>query len=202
MNKLANSHILIAGLNRLGVEIAKNAILAGIESVSIVDDTICTMKDLCSNFYIQQTDIVNKRSRAQACLAKLQSLNPYVTVKLIEQEQETENGSDFDLVSFMTQMSDPDFTLLICVDYALEEQIILNQICHQKQIHFISTQISGLFAQLFVDFGDGFEITDVNGERPKQGMIAHISKVLIMHISFHFLFNFCFRFFVRIGFAF
>ena len=48
MKELKNNSILISGINGLGVEIAKNIILAGVKSVTIHDDVSVSYDDLAS----------------------------------------------------------------------------------------------------------------------------------------------------------
>ena len=79
MNEIRDLKILIIGLRGLGVEIAKNLILAGPKEVCISDKNKCKINDLGSNFYINEEDINNK-TLEDSCYDKLNSLNPYVTV--------------------------------------------------------------------------------------------------------------------------
>lgn len=51
MKKLIQLKILIIGLRGLGIETAKNIILAGPNKVSILDPEISTLSDLGSNFF-------------------------------------------------------------------------------------------------------------------------------------------------------
>lgn len=65
MGKLIKMKVLIVGLRGLGVECAKNLILAGPASVDIFDPTIVKINDMGSNFYIKE-EHVGKVSRANA----------------------------------------------------------------------------------------------------------------------------------------
>lgn len=85
MGKLIKMQVVIVGLKGLGVEVAKNLILAGPKSVSLFDPSLTEMKDLGSNFYTEEKH-VGKVSRADACLSKLQELNPYVKVNVLKDE--------------------------------------------------------------------------------------------------------------------
>jgi ubiquitin-activating enzyme E1 len=76
--RMGASNVLIIGLNGLGVEIAKNIILAGVKSVTLHDDTKTTYLDLASQFYLSESDIGH--SRAERSVQKLAELNPYVPV--------------------------------------------------------------------------------------------------------------------------
>ena len=61
MGKLMKMKVLIVGLRGLGVECAKNIILAGPNSVHLYDPTIISIKDMGSNFYIQESDVGKSR---------------------------------------------------------------------------------------------------------------------------------------------
>ena len=67
MGKLVQMKVLIIGCRGLGVETAKNLILAGPKSVAIYDPTTVTIADRGSNFYIKEQD-VGKTTRAEACI--------------------------------------------------------------------------------------------------------------------------------------
>ena len=73
MGKLIKMNVIIVGQRGLGIEIAKNLILAGPKSVAIYDPEIVALNDLGSNFYCEESH-VGKISRADAGLAKLQEL--------------------------------------------------------------------------------------------------------------------------------
>lgn len=63
IGKLKQMHVLIIGLRGLGVEVAKNLILAGPHSVSVYDEGIVAVEDLGTNFYRQQKHTENTRTR-------------------------------------------------------------------------------------------------------------------------------------------
>jgi ubiquitin-activating enzyme E1 len=83
MSKLVQMKVLIVGLRGLGVETAKNLILAGPQSVTLYDPTITQWGDLSSNFYTLE-EHVGKVSRAQASIGKLGELNPNVKVTVVD----------------------------------------------------------------------------------------------------------------------
>jgi ubiquitin-activating enzyme E1 len=67
MGKLIKMKVLVVGLRGLGVECAKNLILAGPASVDIYDPTIVKINDMGTNFYIKE-EHVGKVSRANASI--------------------------------------------------------------------------------------------------------------------------------------
>lgn len=76
--KMGSARILIIGLDGIGVEIAKNIILAGVKSVTVHDDIKASSMDLAAQFYLNKESF--GVSRAYACVNKLAELNPYVKV--------------------------------------------------------------------------------------------------------------------------
>ena len=53
MRRMAKSNVLISGMGGLGVEIAKNVVLAGVKSVTIHDVKNATKQDLASQFFLR-----------------------------------------------------------------------------------------------------------------------------------------------------
>lgn len=54
--------------------------------------------------------------------------------------------------------------VVILTDSSLKEATSINSICHQQNIAFIKAETRGVFGTVFCDFGDGFEVHDVDGE--------------------------------------
>ena len=63
MGKLIKMNVVIVGVRGLGVEIAKNLILAGPKSVKLYDPDLTRLNDLGANFYCGEQH-VGKASRA------------------------------------------------------------------------------------------------------------------------------------------
>jgi molybdopterin/thiamine biosynthesis adenylyltransferase len=69
-------------LGGLGVEVAKNIILAGVKSVILYEDdnAKAQINDLSAQFYLTEEDIRQGNRRCDSSLPKLKELNPYVSV--------------------------------------------------------------------------------------------------------------------------
>jgi len=78
--KMGNATVLIIGMRGLGVEIAKNVILAGVRGVVLHDDQPVDIADLSSQFYFKESDV--GKPRAAACASQLAELNNYVNVSV------------------------------------------------------------------------------------------------------------------------
>ncbi|KAL6757412.1 ubiquitin-activating enzyme E1 [Haematococcus lacustris] len=160
MKRMASSAVLISGANGLGVEIAKNAILAGLRSVVIHDKKAVQLSDLSAQFYLTPEDI--GKNRAEACKDKLQELNTAVAVK----------ASTTDLTDEFLKL----FEVVVLTDSSLEEAKRVDNFCHASGISFIWAKTHGVFSAVFTDFGPSFTVIDVNGEEPLTGIVASITS--------------------------
>lgn len=69
----------MSGLGPLGVEIAKNIVMAGVKEFVIHDTKVVEYKDLSGQFFVGEADI--GKNRAESSLKKIKALNQYVVVK-------------------------------------------------------------------------------------------------------------------------
>ncbi|KAI3925628.1 hypothetical protein MKW98_001482 [Papaver atlanticum] len=87
---------LYLGLNRLGTEIAKHLILAGVKSVTLHDEGTVEMWDLFGNFLFSESDV--GKNRALASVQKLQELNNAVAVSTLTEKLSKEKLSNYQFV--------------------------------------------------------------------------------------------------------
>jgi len=160
MRRMAKSNVLISGMGGLGVEIAKNVVLAGVKSVTIHDVKKAAIQDLASQFFLRESDI--GQNRAEATCPRLAELNSHVPV---------EASSDPLTEDFVKQ-----FSVVVITDSPTEEQLMTDKICRENGAAFILAETRGLFGHVFCDFGPAFTCVDTDGEQPKTVMIASITN--------------------------
>ncbi|KAJ3371127.1 hypothetical protein GGF31_003550 [Allomyces arbusculus] len=160
MKKMALSNVLIIGMKGLGVEIAKNVVLAGVKSVTIHDPEPVEIADLSSQFFLTEKDL--GKPRDQVTCPKLAELNQYVPVSVLDGALELSRLDDFQVV--------------VASSLPMHRCIELNDYTHARGIKFIAADTRGLAALAFCDFGDEFECVDTTGEAPLSGMIAAVSN--------------------------
>ena len=131
MGKLIKMQTAIIGLRGLGVECAKNLILAGPKSVLLYDPEIVKINDLGANFYLEPAH-VGKVSRAEACVEKLKELNPYVKVDVITDEKALTG-----LIS-SKQLHVVCHTEMIINGEVLPQDIV-NNLCRHHKVGYISS---------------------------------------------------------------
>ncbi|KAF9982725.1 hypothetical protein BGZ65_002560 [Modicella reniformis] len=159
MKKMGSSDILVIGLKGLGVEIAKNVVLAGVKSVTLYDPAPVQLSDLSTQFFLTEADIGIPRDVVSR--PRLAELNSYVPVHVLEGELTPDKLSQFKVI--------------VVTETSLEKQLEINEFAHANGIYFIAAEVRGLFASAFNDFGKDFRIVDVTGEEALSGMIAEIS---------------------------
>lgn len=79
--KQSASNIFLSGAGALGIEIAKNLVLAGCKSFTLHDYKPITYRDLSGQFFLNfEEDLLKnkKATRSEACLHRLKQLNYYV----------------------------------------------------------------------------------------------------------------------------
>jgi ubiquitin-activating enzyme E1 len=161
MKKIAASSVLISGLGGLGVETAKNVILAGVKNVTIHDRRVAELSDLASNFYLSPASI--GENRAIACLGQLSSLNDYVTVAA-----RTDELTDEFLLNYQC---------VVITDARPEAEIErIASFCHAQNIKFILAETRGVFGYVFVDNGVNHTIVDPAGEQPSRSILSFVTR--------------------------
>lgn len=168
MGKLIKMNVVIVGLRGLGVEVAKNLILAGPKSVSLYDPDVVRLNDLGANFYCEEKHVGNN-TRAEACIGKLGELNPYVSVDVIPDKKTLLGiiGTGEAHVVCQTE-------LLLGGEYCNPEE--LDNICRDHKVGYISSQTFGPWGYAFVDYGNEHTVTDHDGEQTKSFIVTMIEK--------------------------
>lgn len=158
--KLQGANVIISGIGGVGVEIAKNVILSGVKSVTVHDTKLCTMEDLSSQFYLNESMI--GKNRAECSVKMLAELNPYVVTKAVSGE----------LIEEVLQK----YSVIVLTEATYKEQLRISEMARKLKKAFITCDTRGLFGQVFCDFGDDFVVYDEDGLNPKVAPITGISK--------------------------
>ncbi|KAL4346728.1 hypothetical protein GQ457_17G018230 [Hibiscus cannabinus] len=80
---LSKSHILVYGMKGTVADFCKNIVLAGVGSVTLVDDRAVTKEALSANFLIlPDENLYNGKTLAEVCRDSLKEFNPMVHVSV------------------------------------------------------------------------------------------------------------------------
>ncbi|KAJ2503234.1 E1 ubiquitin-activating protein aos1 [Coemansia sp. RSA 1972] len=145
--RLRSSSVCIMGISALSLETAKNLVLSGIGTLTLIDSHEITTQDLQVQYYFDQSHI--GRPRDCVLVEQLRVLNPLVTIRVGEQGQEL---SGFDVV--------------VHVGAYTKAQRVASA-CRDAQVKFVAAGAIGLFGFVFVDCGDRHEyVESTSGSEP------------------------------------
>ena len=166
MVKLSKLKVLILFVRGLGIEISKNIILTGPESVSIFDPNIIKINDLNSNFYLKE-EYVNKKRRDEAVIDNLKKLNEFVKVDFLK-----ENTLD-EIIKIIPRKYD---VVILTELISQKKSIEIDDVCRKNNIPFIYTAALGLTGFIFSDFGKEHKIYEKSNKELKKYIIKNITK--------------------------
>ena len=163
--RMMASRALLIGLSGLGAEVAKNCILAGLSALTLCDCEPVNSFDLGGSFYLAE-DQIGQPNRAALVKDKLAELNPYVHVEVADVKDHTAS-SILPLLSGMT-------CVVITIPLPKALLIEINSKCRELNCSFIYTLTTGVFGQVFCDFGENFVVSDKDGNPPMTSQIESI----------------------------
>ncbi|KAK7056978.1 E1 ubiquitin-activating protein aos1 [Paramarasmius palmivorus] len=155
-HRMRNATILVVRMKGTATETIKNIVLAGIGTLIVVDGDDVTEEDLGAGFFFRDEDVGKKASvqwsragysvainrfyvnfqRVDVAKARIESLNPLVTVKTIP------TYSAVDSQSFETTIRDVD---LVCItDWDKDGLIRMNEVCRRSGKPFYAGGTYGL----------------------------------------------------------
>ncbi|KAL5667242.1 hypothetical protein ACJX0J_019463, partial [Zea mays] len=142
-NRLSKAHVLVCGMNGTTIEFCKNIVLAGVGSLSLMDDNVVTEEDLNANFLIPPDEsIYGGRSRAQVCCESLIDFNPMVRVFVEKGDPSLIDGEFLD-----------KFDIVVLSRASLKTKLLINENCRKRSKHiaFYTIDCKDSCGEIFVD---------------------------------------------------
>jgi ubiquitin-like 1-activating enzyme E1 A len=136
--KIRSANILLIGLKGLGTEVAKNLVLAGVGTLTILEHDVVTEEDLGSQFFITQDHV--GQNRANAAQPELQKLNPRVNLFV---------DPDIVYTKFPEYFSSFDITIATALPFEALQSI--NMSCRNFGRKFYAADTHGVFGYIFSD---------------------------------------------------
>ncbi|CAI5725611.1 unnamed protein product [Peronospora destructor] len=138
--RLQNARVLVSGLSTLGLELVKNLVLAGM-GVTLHDTQPATQTAVDSQFFLFEEDL--GKNRAEACLPRVQELNPLVPVT--------------SMTKSLTDLPDEffgQFTVVCLVGAELDTELRLDALCRSFGTAFYAARSFGFDGIVFADLGE------------------------------------------------
>jgi ubiquitin-like 1-activating enzyme E1 A len=136
--RLRSAKILLIGMTALANEIAKNLVLAGVGSLTILDHGLVTEDDLSSQFFIAQEHV--GQNRAQAALPQILKLNPRVAL-----------FADPDPVASKYPEYFSSFDITIATRLDIDTLTNINAACRFNGRKFYAADTHGMYGYVFAD---------------------------------------------------
>ncbi|RWA12896.1 hypothetical protein EKO27_g2198 [Xylaria grammica] len=136
--KIQAANILLISMKAIANEIAKNLVLAGIGSLTIVDDQVVTETDLGAQFFLSQENV--GQNRAEAAAVQVQKLNPRVKVIPDSGSIMTKGASYF-----------AAFDVVIAIDLNPTLLAFINTATRLHNRQFYAAGVHGLYGYIFCD---------------------------------------------------
>jgi len=137
--RIRNANILLVTIKALGNEIAKNLVLAGIGSLTILDHEVVTEADLGAQFFLTSSHI--GMNRAEAASAAVQRLNPRVKIHVSTDEIRTQSPAFFS-----------QFDIVIATDVESPQTLnLINTATRLNSRPFYAASSHGIYGFIFAD---------------------------------------------------
>ncbi|KAJ0972524.1 hypothetical protein J5N97_020483 [Dioscorea zingiberensis] len=141
--RLSKSHILVSGLSGISVEFCKNIVLAGVGSLTLMDDRPVTDDVLQANFLFPplESEYVG-RSLGELCCESLKDFNPMVCVSVVKGDVAQFDGEFFD-----------KFDAVVVSGCSFNTKKAVNEKCRKqsKRIAFFAVECRDSCGEIFVD---------------------------------------------------
>ncbi|KAM7254229.1 hypothetical protein ACFE04_028529 [Oxalis oulophora] len=141
--RLTKSHILVCGIKGTVAEFCKNIVLAGVGSVTLVDDRPVTEESLFANFLILPDESVyGGKTLSEVCCESLKEFNPRVSVSV-------EKG---DWATFGVEFFEK-FDVVVISCSSLSTKLSVNEKCRKlsKRVAFYTVDCRDSCGEIFVD---------------------------------------------------
>ncbi|WVZ51713.1 hypothetical protein U9M48_002828 [Paspalum notatum var. saurae] len=165
--RLSKAHVLVCGMNGTTIEFCKNIVLAGVGSLSLMDDHIVTEDDLNANFLIPPDEsIYGGRSRAEVCCESLKDFNPMVRVSVEKGDPSLIDGQFLD-----------KFDTVVVSRASLKTKLFINDSCRKRNKHiaFYAIDCKDSCGEIFVDLQEHSYVQKKPGGETEQQQLTYPS---------------------------
>jgi ubiquitin-activating enzyme E1 len=188
MLKLISTKVLVIGMKGIGVEVAKNAALAGVHTLAVYDTNPTEIRDLGTNFFLTPGDV--GKPRGEVCTPKIGELNPSVRcvsgarlplLAVILCERHLAKWLRVCSVKALLELSEAvvrDYTAVVFTQGTYADKVKWDTFCRSQPvpIFFCATFTGGAMGSIFVDPAPTHTIKDVDGKLPFIKIVDEIEQ--------------------------
>ncbi|KAJ5931210.1 hypothetical protein N7516_005699 [Penicillium verrucosum] len=141
--KIRSANILLITVKALANEVAKNLVLAGIGSLTIIDHQDVTEEDLSAQFFVAEAqseqDVIGK-NRAQVAGPQIQKMNPRVKLNIDTSDVKAKQPDFF-----------AQFDITIATELDFLTNTTVNAACRLANRPFYAAGLHGFYGYVFAD---------------------------------------------------
>eukprot|EP01117_Protostelium_nocturnum_P012351 TRINITY_DN4552_c0_g1_i1.p1 TRINITY_DN4552_c0_g1~~TRINITY_DN4552_c0_g1_i1.p1 ORF type:complete len:323 (+),score=107.95 TRINITY_DN4552_c0_g1_i1:68-1036(+) len=165
--RMRDSKVLLIGFKGLNAEVCKNIVIAGINSVTILESGVTSLQDLGSHIFLEYSDVGHNRGTSS--IRNISLLNP--NAKLSSDETLIESKSE----DFFKQFQ------VVCATNCNAQQLkFVNELCRKNGIFFFAADNFGQFGYFFSDLKSYSYVKKAEGEenadKPQEVVTTHYSS--------------------------
>ncbi|KAL6697659.1 hypothetical protein J3F84DRAFT_369615 [Trichoderma pleuroticola] len=138
--KIQSANILLITIRALANEIAKNLVLAGVGSLTVLDNAVVTEADLGAQFLLAEVENPVGQNRAEAASAALRKLNPRVQIHVDAEGVKAKGPSYF-----------AGFDIVIATDLDPDSFNLINTATRLNGKAFYAAGTHGMYGFIFSD---------------------------------------------------
>ncbi|KAH9705446.1 SUMO-activating enzyme subunit 1B-1 [Citrus sinensis] len=141
--RLSKSHILVCGMKGTVAEFCKNIVLAGVGSLTLMDDRVVTEEAWSANFLIPPDEnVYGGKTIAEVCCDSLKDFNPMVRVSVEKGDLSSLDGEFYDKF---------DVVVVSCCSVTTKK--LINEKCRKlsKRVAFYTVDCRDSCGEIFVD---------------------------------------------------
>lgn len=140
--RLSRGRVLVIGMSNVLAELCKNIVLAGIGSLTLMEDAPDISTVSSSNFLIPVEQVKSDRSIHTGCVESLKDFNPMVHVS-VEKGSLAQKSSDFF----------DNFDVVVVGRSLLKYRMLVNSLCRKgrQRVAFFAVDCRGPLGEIFVD---------------------------------------------------
>ncbi|EJT81958.1 hypothetical protein GGTG_01932 [Gaeumannomyces tritici R3-111a-1] len=155
--KIRSANVLLITMKALANEIAKNLVLAGINSLTILDPEPVTAADFGAQFLLDEDEARVGMNRAEAASVNLRKLNPRVNV-VVDTDHICSKGPSFFAA----------FNVVVATDLGPQNMVLVNTATRLNNRPFYAAATHGLYGYIFADLIEHDFVVERDVSRPTE----------------------------------
>ncbi|KAK8858899.1 hypothetical protein IAR55_003130 [Kwoniella newhampshirensis] len=153
-NRMRSSTVLILSLRSLAHETIKNLVLAGIGRLIIADGGVVAEEDLGTGFLFREEEGAVGKSRTEAALPQIASLNPLVSLTKLDTLEPFVGGSEEETVELLKKEK---VDVVVACDLTRSLMETIDSAARKAGTMFYGAGTYGFYGYVFADLGESYE---------------------------------------------